>query len=600
MPLARLPITGSDANTWSDILNRNITQTNSALNGAFNSFDQFSQRPTNLTADDVGKTFLYTQTGNWHEWSGTEWKVQNKSFMNVKDYGAVGDGVADDTVAIQNCLNDQTYPQAYTLFFPDGSYAVSSLYTSVSEKILNFGVANLMANSNSPKKAILEIRNHATKINGMRLDGAFKTNYDCALSFNSIQNGDFPNFCYINGLTIFNAKIGVLYGAITNPISDTVSENHITLMRTRSVEKCIFANQVPLGWLYVGNSVLDCQAYDWGTSPNFDHNNSCIYEGGAITSFNNCEFVKAESRLGNAFVNNFQLHITGCSAEIACTLIRLKDTAITQISNFNIPFYNSISTIFDIDHDSKGDLFVTNMRINRVTGASDPTNAVYTNNPIINTKAAKNWIIRFHNCLFSDQVDRLLQSSYSTNISHTLSDISFRDCFLLDSKTKTKISFSDENLMEQAGYFLDLNNFDISTPAGSSLSLVTSSLSGVFSKALKLSNNGNVNCSFYSKKNLIKYQNRVMMLEFYQKSNVPNNTGLEMYIYYFESDQLINSLSLTNSSGGVGHLSSSNTEINYVLNRFLIPQNTQADQIQIEFKINNVPIEWNISKIKIS
>ncbi len=91
MPLARLPITGSDANTWSDILNRNITQTNSALNGAFNSFDQFSYRPTNLTADDAGKTYLYTQTGNWHEWSGTEWKVHNKSEINVKDYGAVGD-----------------------------------------------------------------------------------------------------------------------------------------------------------------------------------------------------------------------------------------------------------------------------------------------------------------------------------------------------------------------------------------------------------------------------------------------------------------------------------------------------------------------------
>ena len=64
--LARLPITGSDANTWSDILNRQISQTTSGVNGAFNSFDKFSNRPTNLTVDDTGKTYIFTQTGNFH------------------------------------------------------------------------------------------------------------------------------------------------------------------------------------------------------------------------------------------------------------------------------------------------------------------------------------------------------------------------------------------------------------------------------------------------------------------------------------------------------------------------------------------------------
>ena len=119
--LARLPITGSDANTWSDILNRQIRQTASSLNGAFNSFDTFSARPTNLTADDAGKTYLYTQTGNWHEWSGTDWKVQNKSEINVKDYGAIGDGVTDDTVAIQFCINSARDIYGM-IFIPNGTF----------------------------------------------------------------------------------------------------------------------------------------------------------------------------------------------------------------------------------------------------------------------------------------------------------------------------------------------------------------------------------------------------------------------------------------------------------------------------------------------
>lgn len=41
--------------------------------------------------------------------------------VNVKDFGAKGDGVTDDTAAIQAALNSQC-----SIFFPDGSYVVSS------------------------------------------------------------------------------------------------------------------------------------------------------------------------------------------------------------------------------------------------------------------------------------------------------------------------------------------------------------------------------------------------------------------------------------------------------------------------------------------
>ncbi len=75
MPQKRIPTTTQDAGNWGTILNAHLAQTKNPLNGAFNSFDQFSARPTNLTPDDAGKTYLYNQTGNWHEWDGTKWKV---------------------------------------------------------------------------------------------------------------------------------------------------------------------------------------------------------------------------------------------------------------------------------------------------------------------------------------------------------------------------------------------------------------------------------------------------------------------------------------------------------------------------------------------
>ena len=77
---------------WGETLNNFLTQSLDNNNGGgINKFDIFSLRPTTLGADDKGKTYLYTQTGNFHQWTGTEWKVLNESVINVKDYGAVGD-----------------------------------------------------------------------------------------------------------------------------------------------------------------------------------------------------------------------------------------------------------------------------------------------------------------------------------------------------------------------------------------------------------------------------------------------------------------------------------------------------------------------------
>jgi Pectate lyase superfamily protein len=128
----QIPTSGSL--NWAIPLNEHIAQLQDPTNGAINSFSQFSQRPTNLTANDVGKTYLYTQTGNLHQWSGTEWKVLNNSDFNVRDYGAIGDGVADDTNAIQTCIdisqlnfNGPTVTNGICVFFPTGKYLCGTI-----------------------------------------------------------------------------------------------------------------------------------------------------------------------------------------------------------------------------------------------------------------------------------------------------------------------------------------------------------------------------------------------------------------------------------------------------------------------------------------
>lgn len=61
--------------------------------------------------------------------SGSIYRTQqerNSDVVNVKDFGAVGDGVTDDTVAIQNALNFKRSSGGGTVRIPEGIYIVKS------------------------------------------------------------------------------------------------------------------------------------------------------------------------------------------------------------------------------------------------------------------------------------------------------------------------------------------------------------------------------------------------------------------------------------------------------------------------------------------
>jgi Pectate lyase superfamily protein len=135
MPLKSIPTIG-DPN-WGTPLNAHLAQLQNPTNGGINTFEQFSQRPTNLAADDKGKTYLYTQTGNLHQWTGTIWKVLNESVINVKDYGAVGDGVADDTLAVQKAININK-----NTFFPSGNYKINEVGLQIKSNCNYYGEGN--------------------------------------------------------------------------------------------------------------------------------------------------------------------------------------------------------------------------------------------------------------------------------------------------------------------------------------------------------------------------------------------------------------------------------------------------------------------------
>lgn len=77
---------------------------------------------------------------------GVDTTVENKlaQTVSVKDFGAVGDGVTDDTVAIQNAISSAT-ANKNTLVFPAGTYALPSLTSALQ---FDLGVMSAVTSGN--------------------------------------------------------------------------------------------------------------------------------------------------------------------------------------------------------------------------------------------------------------------------------------------------------------------------------------------------------------------------------------------------------------------------------------------------------------------
>lgn len=90
------------------------------------------------TSADVGNTLRVNSTGKWY---GTQ------EYLNVKDFGAVGNGTTDDTSAfssaasaatgnsIVNWQNDIPTPLSATIYVPEGNYLISSLVNTGNKDI---------------------------------------------------------------------------------------------------------------------------------------------------------------------------------------------------------------------------------------------------------------------------------------------------------------------------------------------------------------------------------------------------------------------------------------------------------------------------------
>ena len=85
----------------------------------------------------VGSVAPYTKTAAantaWSKW------LQSFAWISIKDYGATGDGVTDDTTAIQNAINACNTQGGGVVYVPYGTYVFTQLAMAGMAKVQLFG-----------------------------------------------------------------------------------------------------------------------------------------------------------------------------------------------------------------------------------------------------------------------------------------------------------------------------------------------------------------------------------------------------------------------------------------------------------------------------
>lgn len=134
-------------------------------------------------------------------------KKLKDSFVNVKEYGAVGDGTADDTIAIKNAIAYIKTKNGGELYFPVGTYLISSSLLLPS---------NITLRGENPETTVIKIKPNPT-FNGPNFGGSQKiiTNELAASSpFNS--NIRLLNIGFNGNGSLQGMGTNIAFGGVTN------------------------------------------------------------------------------------------------------------------------------------------------------------------------------------------------------------------------------------------------------------------------------------------------------------------------------------------------------------------------------------------------
>jgi hypothetical protein len=183
----------------------------------------------------------FTQTGTGAVARTIESKL--KDVVSVKDFGAAGDGVTDDTTAIQNAINAAIAAGYKAVFLPVGDYVVSStiyLHTSSGQSFLGAGLVGedpleckILFKPAAVESVCFEIRGGSGNNTNKHLTNLFVKPFDVGYNNNGVA-------VYVHGqcfTNLTNVKVETLNHGLHLCNNDVGSFTEFT-----TLQNCRFVN----------------------------------------------------------------------------------------------------------------------------------------------------------------------------------------------------------------------------------------------------------------------------------------------------------------------------------------------------------------------
>jgi len=290
----------------------------------------------------VGNTAGYTAQTGASIMSPTVRTYQQKldDIVNVKDFGAVGDGTTDDTVAINRAIQQiyqstvsPTEPRARrTIYFPGGTYAINStLLIPPYTKLVGDGLSSTVIKQSMGNQSV-----------ATTCDSSFQT----AASIGS-GSAVYPIDIEVNGINFFNSN-----ASIVTPLVVIDSASNVKITNSKFVSNAsagFFPNIVSVASSVIGSSKLT-----------FD---TCVFVGGGNSIALTGASITSVRVMNSSFtdMSNTAAHLGTSTGFVSIgNYIGGATSFVSNGSNFNFELGN----FYDSDNRVNSGLYLGNCVIN--------------------------------------------------------------------------------------------------------------------------------------------------------------------------------------------------------------------------------------------